>query len=372
MKQLLVTLVILTINGVQLVKATTEPNAGVNQFICNAIQVYLNANEPEAWETGIWTSSGSGSFEDANKSNTVYYPSNDDKTAGSVALTWTINCDTCESKSDDMLASFGEIYDPEISVFGDSVCHLGSGEVRVTFDNPDDIDISLNWYLNGELIDSATEDMTREFINLGQSISVKVELISNYRCFTTVPPSDEVGVHVLPEPVAIISPDNEIPVELTAIYTAGEPQWYILQSDVFEYITIADKFRPCEPGSYLLRVTNPLQCADSALITITEEQAQGNECVSAIINDVLISELEVFPNPARDFARLNFQSIVTDKIALGIYDLQGREFIKKQSFEIDPGKNTIHLDLEELDAGVYVIRIEHRSNHVRDLIQVLD
>ncbi|MGQ7868174.1 HYR domain-containing protein, partial [Sunxiuqinia sp. sy24] len=63
--------------------------AGENQIICEGEPVFLNGSISGSATSGIWTSNGSGSFDDETTFNAIYTPSAEDLTAGSVILTLT-------------------------------------------------------------------------------------------------------------------------------------------------------------------------------------------------------------------------------------------------------------------------------------------
>ncbi len=85
--------------------AKTVTDAGVDFTICANSTATLNGNVHGGATTGIWTTSGTGNFDDATSFNAVYTPSTNDINAGSVTLTLT-STGICFPESDDMLLSF--------------------------------------------------------------------------------------------------------------------------------------------------------------------------------------------------------------------------------------------------------------------------
>ncbi|WP_299584638.1 PKD-like domain-containing protein, partial [uncultured Sunxiuqinia sp.] len=63
--------------------------AGADQIICEGGAVSLNGSISGSATNGIWTSNGTGSFDDETAFNAIYTPSPADLTAGSVTLTLT-------------------------------------------------------------------------------------------------------------------------------------------------------------------------------------------------------------------------------------------------------------------------------------------
>lgn len=87
------------------VSATAAADAGDAQTICENDYAALEGNVGGT-TTGIWTTSGSGSFDDDTDLYAYYTPHADDITAGSVTLTLTTTGGTCGTASDDVVISF--------------------------------------------------------------------------------------------------------------------------------------------------------------------------------------------------------------------------------------------------------------------------
>jgi gliding motility-associated-like protein len=89
------------------VQALPQINAGADIVACTAEAVQLIANAVNA-PSGTWTTSGTGSFLNADALTTLYTPSAADSTAGSVSLTiTTTGVDPCNAVSDELVITFG-------------------------------------------------------------------------------------------------------------------------------------------------------------------------------------------------------------------------------------------------------------------------
>ena len=89
------------------VQAPPTINAGNDIIACTAGQVQLIANAVNA-ANALWTTSGSGTFLDANALTTLYYPSAQDSIAGSVTLTVaTMGTAPCAASNDALTITFG-------------------------------------------------------------------------------------------------------------------------------------------------------------------------------------------------------------------------------------------------------------------------
>ncbi len=85
--------------------AETITDAGTDFTTCANVPATLAGSVTGGSTTGIWASSGSGTFDDATNFNAVYTPSFSDLSAGSVTLTLT-STGICFPTSDDMILSF--------------------------------------------------------------------------------------------------------------------------------------------------------------------------------------------------------------------------------------------------------------------------
>jgi len=89
------------------VQAIPQINAGADIVACTAEAVQLIANAVNA-PSGTWTTSGTGSFLNADALTTLYTPSAADSTAGSITLTvTTTGVDPCSAVSDQLVITFG-------------------------------------------------------------------------------------------------------------------------------------------------------------------------------------------------------------------------------------------------------------------------
>ncbi|MBK9146810.1 MAG: gliding motility-associated C-terminal domain-containing protein [Flavobacteriales bacterium] len=89
------------------VQALPSINAGSDIVACSAAPVQVVANAVNA-PGGTWSTSGSGTFLDANALATLYYPSAADSAVGMVALTvTTAGVAPCSAASDALVISFG-------------------------------------------------------------------------------------------------------------------------------------------------------------------------------------------------------------------------------------------------------------------------
>ncbi len=73
-----------------------------------------------------------------------------------------------------------------------------------------------------------------------------------------------------------------------------------------------------------------------------------------IINPSEKDGFMVYPNPAESFATIIFSSELNNIITLSVSDNSGKTVIKE---DLVTSENTIHLDLDKIEAGIYIITV---------------
>ena len=64
----------------------------------------------------------------------------------------------------------------------------------------------------------------------------------------------------------------------------------------------------------------------------------------------------MFPNTTKSFLIINVNDYLPSKMLMTIYDIQGKEVLHKRLYQ---GSNVI--DLELMNAGVYIVEIKERG-----------
>lgn len=91
--------------------------------------------------------------------------------------------------------------------------------------------------------------------------------------------------------------------------------------------------------------------------TICKEIKLGTTGIKSYDSNIGI---EMHPNPAHDFIIINVEDYLPSKMLMTIYDIQGKEVLHKRLYQ---GSNVI--DLEDVNAGVYIVEIKERGIMVR-------
>jgi hypothetical protein len=74
--------------------------------------------------------------------------------------------------------------------------------------------------------------------------------------------------------------------------------------------------------------------------------------------DDLSSAIEAYPNPTRDIFLLKFATQQVFKPECSVYDVSGKLIVKKQLAETTIGTNALLLEVSQLPAGVYQVKID--------------
>ena len=107
---------------------TVDVDAGIDATICSNDTYTLNGSIGGSASTLIWTSNGTGSFDDENSPNAIYSPSAGDIALGFVTLTITTDdpVGPCTASSDDMLLSFSIAATVDITLNSTGTCNAAT------------------------------------------------------------------------------------------------------------------------------------------------------------------------------------------------------------------------------------------------------
>ena len=91
---------------------------------------------------------------------------------------------------------------------------------------------------------------------------------------------------------------------------------------------------------------------------ISEVQDVITECSTASIEDSpLTIALSVSPNPTKSIANISFDASASEKAAVTIYSVSG-ELISTANYQLELGSNTIELDMNSIESGIYLLKVE--------------
>lgn len=176
-------------------------NAGLDETICSSSNFTTNANGTDG--LFLWSTNGTGTFDDNTIENPIYTPSISDVNLGSVTLTFdVINQNGCLSASDDLILNIDEL--PVISFntqMNQSFC-LDNSTIQIE-SNVSSGDISWSTTGDGSIVDPTLENIVYSPGN-NDMISGQIDFslnVSNGLCPVA---SDQVTVLIVEGPDAPI------------------------------------------------------------------------------------------------------------------------------------------------------------------------
>ncbi|MDA3866545.1 MAG: carbohydrate binding domain-containing protein [Salinivirgaceae bacterium] len=73
------------------------------------------------------------------------------------------------------------------------------------------------------------------------------------------------------------------------------------------------------------------------------------------------AQIKVYPNPAKDLLKVDFQAKTGERVAIGIYDFQGHAVSLHNFIATNEGENTVELNVNILKKSLYLLKIRGQS-----------
>ncbi|MCK9206015.1 MAG: gliding motility-associated C-terminal domain-containing protein [Salinivirgaceae bacterium] len=123
-------------------------NAGMDTTVCYDITTYTIADATATnFDSYSWTTSGTGTFDDANLLNPTYTPSDADRTSLSVTLTLTVHSALCGDVTDAMVLNFAEQLIASVGGVTPYYINSATTEINVSFWGTHQNPAQLGFYL---------------------------------------------------------------------------------------------------------------------------------------------------------------------------------------------------------------------------------
>jgi uncharacterized delta-60 repeat protein/uncharacterized repeat protein (TIGR01451 family) len=328
-------------------------NAGLDQSTCAGTSASVNGSI--SGTTAVWTSSGTGTFSDANTLNPNYTPSSSDISLGSVTLTLTSSGGLCNATTDQLILNV-------LTEFADA----GSNQTICAGTYA-----SLSGNISGTT-PTWTSSGTGSFFasnSLGTTYNPSLNDIANNTVTLTLTSSgglcgsatNEMELFFLPEESANAGPDQDIcvgsPATLNGIISGTNATWTTSGTGIFStdahslnvnYIASASDIAH---GKAILTLTSSSGLCATASDTI---EVTINTC-TGINSTKLTDQIKIYPNPAGNYIEIEFPSDI--KISLvSIYNILGE---KLEEEKVSGPK--IILNLEDRSTGIYYIQMRDES-----------
>ncbi len=115
--------------------------------------------------------------------------------------------------------------------------------------------------------------------------------------------------------------------------------------------------------------TDLMGCFDlSNPITVDRQDFETNECdVTSSVNVESVDRLVMIPNPAWEVVRIEYEGLIGSEGILQLIDMNGTQH---QGIRIQQQRGTVEMELNEIPAGYYFIRIQSaEGTSVRKLMK---
>jgi hypothetical protein len=88
------------------------------------------------------------------------------------------------------------------------------------------------------------------------------------------------------------------------------------------------------------------------------------------IEDIALTELLLFPNPAKDVVHVNIKSVAGGGLAGHIIDMTGKQSVIADHIQLQPGHNILTFILDNYQSGIYIITLSHGGNTTRSKLVI--
>jgi subtilisin family serine protease len=320
----------------------------------------------ENYSQVLWTSAGTGSFDDPGILNPVYTPSADDLNAGSVELSIELSgIGPCENVGENISLIFVDM--PTAEITGDAtICEgesatidfvlTGEAPWTVVVANMDDIVITESPY---QITITPYSSIMYEFL----------AVIDGNGCEITE--AGQVSVTVNPLPLVPEKPAGVDTVDfaynMNSVFTTEAASFatdYVWEFSPSEAGTVSSNGTELTVdwssdfiGEVTIKVKSLNDCGES---DFSEEMEVYLKNTTGIANLGKLGAIRIFPNPSEGFFTLEMKSVKDQMLNIRIYNLLGRAV---ESFEYTAGSGTssLPLDLRNLPDGLYMLQIEHQD-----------
>ncbi len=102
-------------------------------------------------------------------------------------------------------------------------------------------------------------------------------------------------------------------------------------------------------------------------VRITEGFHQSDLEITSVVENILLLEINISPNPTTNIIRLHFEEEFSDKLILIMLSSDGREL-----FRVDKIDTECELDINNYPSGIYylnVIESNYRKNNIYKIIK---
>ncbi|MCK9617673.1 MAG: C25 family cysteine peptidase [Lentimicrobiaceae bacterium] len=350
------------------INKTATAGAGTDITICSGNTVLINDAVASNYSTIEWTTSGTGTFDNATILNPTYTPSAEDITAGTVTLNLTANgFGDCGNATDDMLITINQL--PSATINGNAdICTGESAELQIALTG------SAPWSVitsDDQTLIITESPYTWTVTPTSNTLFSLVSVNDNY-CEGTVSGEATVNVKSIPEVPAmpanaVLTDSLDLVYNTTLDYSINEVtdatsyEWMIepasagtiTQQDLTATVTWNQDFR----GISAVSVKAINDCGESAFSDAKEVKIYST---TGINNPSAMIGVNIYPNPNNGEFKLNIYSNELQIADIRLVNTSGNIVFEQKNVTITTNFSQ-QLNLNNLKQGVYYLMIENSS-----------
>lgn len=314
----------------------------------------------------LWTSEGTGSFDDPNAINPVYTPSTDDLAAGSVELMIEVSgIGPCENVSEIINLVFVDL--PTAEITGNAtICEgqsaaidfvlTGQAPWTVMVADMDDIVITESPF---QMTVVPYSTVVYEFLSVVDANGCEIT------------DAGLVTVTVNPLPLVPVKPAGADTVDYA--YNVSS----VFSTEAANFATnYVWEFSPSQAGTISSNGTEVTVNWSSEFIgEVTIKVQSMNDCGSSEFSELktiylknttgignisFAGNVRIFPNPSEGLFTLELKSFKDQVLTIKVHNLLGR-MVESHVYPLLSGTASLALDLRNLPEGLYMLQIEHQD-----------
>jgi hypothetical protein len=335
----------LTISG----QATVSPLLNIELCTGSEVPLVVSASD---FTSSNWTTSGTGTFSDPTALTTVYQPSADDYTAGTVTLTFeALSASPCGAVTTATVVSFNPL--PTATLPADTAICVGgtvAAQINLTGTAP--------WTITMSNVPEVIETSENPYIltlNPGSTTTYAITSFSDGNaCVNTVDGNFTITVN--PLPVVSITADSTLcagqSITLTATSEGDVNYSWNPGNQTTSSITVDTTGIGFNSRTYTVDVTNNVTgCSNVASSTVSFEDCSGFDEITGF--DVMI-----YPNPSKGIFTIKTKAAKAQLFNLEIYDINNKLVYKQDNLLINAETK---VQTTKLTDGVYTLYLKNKD-----------
>ncbi len=84
-----------------------------------------------------------------------------------------------------------------------------------------------------------------------------------------------------------------------------------------------------------------------------------------------LAQVKIYPNPAREEAKIGWYSEKRQDVSITITDITGKAVVRLPLQTFDPGSQQVALPLGELNSGMYLVKLQTPTGNTHQKLQII-